>query len=427
MYRCKLFQNTALWLSLSALVYAGSALNGNMAAEIDSPVSFETALRLAIERDPIVKQNEAEADSAEGLIEQAGLRPNPSVGAEIENVLGSGELSGTDRAEVTLGISQLIETAGKRAKRVSLARRERELLDWDREERIAALESSVREAFVGVLLAEEERRLRQEMLELSLRSEEEIVRLVEAARASQVELARARLATNQQRFALQQAERAVQTAKTLLAAQWGMPSAPDFSVRGDLVIEPVTPQLDDLIALLSHSLPIARYNVETRKREAALELERAKAKPDLEVSVGSRYFNEAGGDVAFVAGIEIPLPWFDQNQGNIRSARARLRGIEHEREGMRRDLLGQLVVAHRDLLSAQADVRAIDEELLPAAEQMLIDTEHGYERGQFGFLAVLESRQALFEMRQIHLNALRRYSQAESTIRTLTRPVTLPQ
>ncbi|MEQ8737202.1 MAG: TolC family protein, partial [Hoeflea sp.] len=45
---------------------------------------------------------------------QASFLPNPELGLEVENVFGSGPYSGVDEADITLGVSQLIETGGKR-------------------------------------------------------------------------------------------------------------------------------------------------------------------------------------------------------------------------------------------------------------------------------------------------------------------------
>jgi outer membrane protein TolC len=77
------------------------------------------------------------------------------------------------------------------------------------------------------------------------------------------------------------------------------------------------------------------------------------------------------------------------------------------------------------LANAHADAIIVETELLPAAEQTLTDTEAGYQRGQFGQLAVLESRQTLFKIREAHLEALTRYAKAQSAISAITRQSTI--
>lgn len=390
-----------------------------------APMSLADALQRAIAAEPRLQLNATRAEAAEGRVEQAGLRPNPVIGVEAENFLGTGPLSGVQGLEVTIGISQVIETAGKRARRTALARAERTLVDWDREAILAELHASVRSAFVDVLLAQQLLQLREEQLSLAERSAAETSRLVEAARSPEVERTRAQLAVRQQAFAVQQAKRSLATAKSVLASFWGGTGDAGFRVVGSIRLDPRLPSFDQLAAQLADTAALARYSAQERAREAALDLEMARAKPDVEVFAGTRYFNERDGDVAFLVGVEVPWTLFDLNQGNIRTARAELKAVSEEREAMRRERAIELNRAYQQAQSAQAEAREIQSQLLPAAEATLRATEEGYQRGQFNQLAVLESRGALFRVREAYLEALRRYSTAQADIEALTRPATL--
>jgi cobalt-zinc-cadmium efflux system outer membrane protein len=386
------------------------------------PITYHQALRLAVERDPRLKLYDALAEAADGQIEQASLRPNPVVGAEFENLLESGALRGVQSIQATLGISQLIETADKREKHAELALRERDLIDWNREARLTELAGQVRGAFVEVLIAQKERALRQELHTLAENSEAETKRLVEAARSPKVELTRAQLAIRQQQFFVERARQSVNTAKTALASLWGLERAPEFEIAGVLKIESRVPPIEELIALIPETTPLARFEAETGLRDAALKLEESKAKPDFEIFAGARYMNEDNGNSGFLAGIEIPWPRFDKNQGNIRTARAMRFAIEHERDAAFRELLIALASAHSQLQTAHAETIALTSDLLPAAEQALSDTEEGYRRGQFTLLDVLDTRRTLFNIREAYLDALSRYARAQAAIETLSRP-----
>lgn len=392
--------------------------------DFEFPVTLEHALDLAISRDPEFRRLELVAEAASGQVEQASLRPNPVVGAEVENFLGTGSRSGISGLEVTLGISQLIETAEKRQRRTELAEREKALVPWDAEERMATLEAEVRQAFAAVLLAQNSVELEGELLTLAKRSLQETARLVDAARAPEIERSRAELAVQRQIFAVRRAERGLETAKGALAAIWGLLPVPAFTVAGTVRIE-TPPDLMQLVSALSKTAALARFTSETEMREAALKLERARATPDIEVSAGARYFNDSDGEAAFIVGVQVPWPLTNKNQGNIRSARAHLRAVEHEREVVRRQLLQSLATAHRILVNTFEEARSLEEDLRPAAERTLSDTEAGYQRGQFNILSVLESRRALFEIRQAHLDAMQRYATARAQIEALTRPATL--
>lgn len=392
---------------------------------VATPVSYEVALERALQNDPALRGFESRYEAAEGQVEQAGLRPNPVVGVEVENFIGSGPFRDVQGAEVTLGISQLIETAGKRHKRSELARTEKNLIDWERELRVANLEAEVRTAFIEVLLAQESLDLRQAQLELTQRSESETKRLVEAARSSEVELSRAQLAVRQQNFALRQAQRNLDAARGRLSVLWGDSLQTEYRVTGSVQMDEQLPELAELTALLPQTAYLAQYQSHLLNKEAALTLEKAKAKPDFEVFGGGRYFNEESGESAFVVGVEIPWPLFDKNQGNLRTARAELRGVEYERATTQRALLIALANAYQTLTAAHEEASSLQADLLPSAEQTLKESEKAYEQGRFTLLSVLESRATLFEIREAYLDTLSRYATAQAQIEALTRPASI--
>ena len=414
-------------LQLAILIFlapSGALFSQSSTINFEAPVDYTAALNLAIDHNPRLLGIEATIEAAEGQIDQAKLRPNPTISGELENVIGTGPYSGVQGVEMTLGIRQLIETADKRAKRTSLARSNRDLVDWQREAILAEIEAETRSRFIDVLLAQKVASLREEQLELAKRSMEATEELVNAARSPQVELTRANLVIREQQFALDQSARALLASRNALSAQWGMAPSPEFIVSGEVVLERTLPEFKELILALSKTATLAQFEALARSREAALELEQARATPDFEVFGGGRYFNEESGDAAFVIGVEIPWPLFDKNQGNIRTARAQLRAVEFSRKTLHRTLMSELSDAFQTLTNAHADALSVESDLLPAAEQTLAETEAGYQRGQFKQLSVLESRRTLFQIRETYLEALTRYSQAQAAIGALTRSST---
>ncbi|MDA3875207.1 MAG: TolC family protein [Kiritimatiellae bacterium] len=412
------------------LLFSAAPLSALLAQEANTgaatpPLSYEIALQRAIQNDPTLRGVDTWTEVADGEVTQAGLRPNPVLGAEVENIFGSGPFQDLQSAEVSLGISQLIETAGKRAKRTALARSERQLVQWERETRRVELETEVRLAFVDVLISQETLDLRRKQFSLAERSEAEILRQVEAARARQVDMTRAGLAVRQQRFAIDQAERGLNAARQKLAALLGVSDESEFSVTGSITLEPEPPTFTQLLALMTQSATFRQFEGHRQNREASLALEQARAKPDFEVFGGARYFNDTSGDAAIMVGIEIPFPLFDKNQGNIQSARARVSAVAYEQEAAGRRLGLALTDAYQALIAAKAEAESIQEDLVPMAEQTLAETEAGYERGHFSLIAVLESRGTLFEIRESYLDALSRYASAQARIQALTRPTSL--
>jgi cobalt-zinc-cadmium efflux system outer membrane protein len=333
-------------VALFALVHLPSV---PLRAEIDwkQPITFDRAYQIALAGTPVTALLAAELEAAEGRLEQAGLKPNPSIGAEVENVLGTGPFDGLDRAEVTLGIFQLIERGQKRQRREDLAARSKELLQWDYEEAVALLRYDLRQAFSHALIAQQNVALQAELLELSRESEVEMERLANAARASAIELSQARLATRRQVYHVESARRELREKRAALSNYWNGINPVEFELEGELTLPAALPPFETLRALLEKTPALARFEAEKSVQEASVELARARSHRDVEVFAGARYFNENGGDGALVFGIDIPWQLHDRNQGNIKAALAGRRVVESRQELRRRALVGDLLVAYQ--------------------------------------------------------------------------------
>ena len=393
-------------------------------AIFEDPLTFEQAYTLALESSPQSQLLAAQQEVSEGLLDQAGYRPNPTVGAEMENVLGTGDLKGLDSVEVTVGISQLIERGDKRQRRSELARRSTELFTWDYKETVAELRYNVMQLFSRALVAQQNVELQQELLQLAIESQAEVARLADAARASSIEVSQAKLATSQQEFQLRSSQRQLTEAKVFLSALWNMPNFEAFSLTGKLELDPTLPDLTILQGLIDEVPSIARFHTEREVQEAAVELEKAQSKADFELFGGARYVREGGGDAAFVLGIEIPWQVRNNNQGNIRSAIAGLRVVDSQRQIAHRNALAELSIAYGELGSSLDEWKNLKEDLLPSAEEALRETEAGYQQGIILYLSVLEARRALFEIRTAMLESTQRYLSAQAKIDSLTRSAT---
>ncbi|MBU2125818.1 MAG: TolC family protein, partial [Alphaproteobacteria bacterium] len=88
------------------------------------PVTLAEALTRASASSPTLASAEADVAAAMGRAQQAGFRPNPELGLEVENFAGTGAFSGLDDAESTLSVGQRFELGGKRPARERAAQAE---------------------------------------------------------------------------------------------------------------------------------------------------------------------------------------------------------------------------------------------------------------------------------------------------------------
>jgi cobalt-zinc-cadmium efflux system outer membrane protein len=385
----------------------------------DSSLTFDAALTRVLKVDPRLALMEAQLEEAAGLADQAAVSPNPTLEAEVENILGTGAFEGMDAAETTITYAQELETAGKRRLRTAVAERDRETLRIGLEALRLQIASETRTAFDRVVVAQRRLDLRKQELELATQNLDETRRLLEAARVSAVETARAELAVRERNFALRQAEREELAAREALANLWGASEAPFIHITEQVALtEP--PVLEKLETHIGNHPDLRQLEAGRNAREAELELEEANATPNVEVFAGIRQFREDDGDTAFLVGVGLPLPLFDRNQGNIRAARARISALDAERDTLSRELLLEVRSSWRELSSAFSDAVELRETLLPAAENALTQTREGYREGRYPLLNVLEGRQALYDIQEAELEALERVIQARAALERLT-------
>src|SRR5688572_28473212 len=86
-------------LGLAVVLFA---TNAHGLEHSDATLTLSDALQRATENNPSLAAERFSERAAEALIEQAGLRPNPTVDVTLENFAGTGSLQDVDRLESTV-------------------------------------------------------------------------------------------------------------------------------------------------------------------------------------------------------------------------------------------------------------------------------------------------------------------------------------
>jgi len=181
----------------------------------------------------------------------------------------------------------------------------------------------------------------------------------------------------------------------------------------------VPPTREEITGNIEEIPSIKLLQNEVNIREAALELERSLAVPDLTVNGGVRYLNELKTN-SFVAGVSIPLPFFNRNQGNIQSAEVRLEQMDAIKNTRRLNVIAQLNTAYNNLLSAYNNSQQLKNSIIPEAENAYEITRQGYIQGRFAFIDLLDAQRTLFETQTQFLLELSDYYNSLIEIENVT-------
>lgn len=334
--------------------------------------------------------------------EQAVQRPPWTLGAEVENALGTGVARGLDGAELTLSLSSILERGGKLDARRTLAQSRIDALAVQRETGRLDLLAETARRYLAVVGADRRRSLasmdvgqRQRTVaaarqRLQAGASPESVVLTAQAALARAELKRDR--AEQQRIA----------ARQHLAALWGE-RAPNFEVAPADPLE--LPPIDSMQALaseLERTPELAQFADIDRIAQARLQLARSAATPDLAWQVGVRRLQETD-DTALVASLSMPLGSRDRARPEIRANEVELEVLAIEREAKGLALYSTLVEAHGRYTVAQTEVARLRTDVLPKLARAEQAAERAYRAGAISYLewAQLQSERTTTAQEQL--------------------------
>ncbi len=405
-------------MALKQSICIGLALCA-MAALPAHALDLETAIAKALAADPRLPAQSLEVEAARGGTIQAGKRPNPEASIELENFGGSGELSGFDNAEITVGVQQKFERGGKRAARIEAALAKEDVANAE----IAILRREIvgqtKIDFVKVLSVA----ATVDMLARSVKRLEGLVpqleKRVEAGGSLKADLARGKLAAGQARVALEKTRLDLKAAKTQLAANWrGSPGdASQISGRlkhnGHKVVA-----VSELLPLLQRHPAVRSWDAVYADRSGDVRVQHSLAVPDVTLGAGVRRANETD-DVGFVITGSVPLPIHDRNEGNIHSSYARLDKVRFERETALRALRRRLIEAHGEMEAECLESERLQQVVVPQGRTAAEEVKGGFEQGRLTVKDVLDGYAAQLEVETLQIEADMRCHTAAAKVETL--------
>jgi cobalt-zinc-cadmium efflux system outer membrane protein len=392
---------------------------GSLVEEPRGEVTLALAWQLALMHHPGLLADAWGVRAAEARAVQQGLSPNPTLEARLDDFGGRGDRRGFEKADVRLRVTQLIELGEKRAKRIALADAQRMLAAWDYEARRVAVAAQVTAYFVRVLAAQEEVALRKQAVDFAQAMHKIVEDRLGAGGLPPVERDRSAARVGQARIALGEAQVNLETARRLLAGTWDQSAATFTQAAGTLpATRPTAPALDDLIALLDDHPLIARWAGEISRRQADVELAKAKAVGDITLGGGVKYFREDDGQ-AFLFELGIPLPLFDDNRGEILEKRFALSKAHAQAKAARHEARSELIESYRDLARAHRKATLLREEVIPRLEAAAALTETNFKQGLAKLDDMLDESRSLLRAKVEHLAALADYHEAAAKLEGL--------
>ena len=384
----------------------------------NTPITLRQSLALALLRNPELEAFSWQVRAQEANILQESLRPNPVLGAKVENFGGTDPIDRFEGAMTTFSISQLIELGGKRMKRTRLAETNHALSAWDYEAKRLEIVTEVARRYIEVLADQHRVELAEQTLELSRQLHAIVKDRARVGVIPTVEVDKAVVRVSTEQILLHKARRKLESSRQQLCAMWA-DSDPLFSeALGELTVVEDIPTQGQLTRLVSQNPDIARWSAEISQRRSALELARSQAIPSVSVGGGIRRFG-ATDENALVFEAGLPVPIVDRNQGGRLQARYDLMKAKSQQKDAEVGVRTLLIANHRTLAAAHYEVVTLRDTTIPAARSAYDAARKAFEKGLTSFIDVLDADRTLVNSQRQYIESLSTFQKTLTTLEGL--------
>ena len=403
-----------LWLLLAtSQTYAQGPSAG------DPALTLPEAAERVLQHNPRLRSAQFARQAAATRTEDAAFNPQWTVGLEVEDILGTGPLSGFDASQTTLSLSRIVPSRDKRDARLAAAAAFGDDVDNDLEAERLDLLALLAERFVEVVYRQERLRLSSESITVWESANELASARERAGAAPAVDRLRTDIRVAHAKLSAEGARHRLDAARVLLAATWGSDTANFARANASLCQLQALPPYEKLAARVDRSPDLLRFATEQRLREAEARLAAARQRPDWRVSAGVRHI-ELLGEQALVVGVSVPLGSASRGEPAMRRADALGRESALRREGEHLEARAVVFDLYEQARHTVRTVEVFDTDILPTAREIRNEIERGYGVGRFSYTALVDAQAELLAAAAARLDACADHHRLLISIERLT-------
>jgi cobalt-zinc-cadmium efflux system outer membrane protein len=377
------------------------------------PVSLADLQQIARTSSPVLRRAEADAGVAYGQMIQAGLHPNPTAGYEVDQATPGPHKPANNAGQQGAFVNQLVKFPGKLNLAQAVARFDyiNAYVAVRRTEVDVA--TAVRTNYFQVLLAQKGIEVSSAIVAIADEVYQLQLRQVAAGEAAGYEPLQLYAQAVQARNALALAQANYRANWRQLAAAIGRPDLPPSPLSGS--VELAAPVIDAEAArerIVEAHTDILTARNRILQAQTNLHLQKLNRVPDLTTNAVFQYDNLARLN-QFNLQLGLPLPVWDRNQGNIRSAEFQISSNTAALTATQNDLMSRLADAIGRYEANRIAVTNYREKVLPALTQAYQGLIRRYQQepadipgGKVAFNDIVVAQQNLAQAIQTYLSAL---------------------
>jgi len=361
------------------------------ADEATPPIGLDDLVRLLDKNHPRLAQAALEIEAAHGQAIQVGRYPNPVLTVTGDEINDRAGRSGIWSPFFT----QEIVRRDKRRLSIAAAQQAIEQATYAYHIERFVLLTWIRQRYFEVLATQRS----IEVLEEAVRADRELTelarRLEKAGQSPRSELVNQEAALARLEAELEAARMEYRVAFRRLATAAGVPELPLTNLVGRLDFDPPDYDLEAMLKAARQAHPqIQAARVAVERARLLVHRAEAEVRPNLTLGAGYTWQGQNRSHDWGVS-LSLPLPVWNRNQGNIRSAQAEWGKAIQETRKLELELTEQISQAYQNYVSAKLQAKAFRQRVIPLATEAVNLASKAQQSGQASVFDVLSTRRWL--------------------------------
>ena len=392
-------------------------------------ITLEQAISTALANSPAIKAARTQIQQSQAQEITANLRPNPTLNWDSQFIpVFSGDFSGdtlNNLQQFDVGVGYLFERGHKRQNRLQAARDATAVTAAQVADTERTLVFNVAQQFINVLLANSTLKFADE----NLRSFQDTVNISEqryrAGDISEGDFLKIKLQLLQFQTDVSAARVAKVQALGSLRQLIGYASLPHaYDVVGELDYQPLTAGLSDLQAkALSERPDLQAAKKGVKAANSQISLAKADAKVDFNASASYSHVSGASSTSLF---FNVPLPFFNRNQGEIARTKFALTQAELTARAAEDTVLTDVTNAYESASSNQDVVKLYLSGYLKQAQDSRDISQYAYKGGAATLLDFLDAERSYRSTQLAYRQAVAAYMLSLEQLRQAVGTRSLP-
>ena len=374
----------------------------------NTALTLEQCISITLQQNPLILSSLQQHQASLARISQAKALPQPSI--NFDSDLQPKFFNFKDSGESYFGLSQSIEFPGKRHLRGKIASKESNEIMAEIDLLKLDIVFHVKQAFYGLLLAQEKLKYAQQDLELAQDFLKKAELKFDAGDVAKVEALRARVESAKAANEVRSSTNEVRLAKAMLNFLLARKKYAPLEIKGELKRPSISLNFEELIKRALSFRP------EIKRMGYSLEKENLKKKqgflsylPDFDLGVSRHRLEGEGTYWDVTLSFPIPLFFWQPKKGEIREAQANVEALKREAEHLKNAITLEVEEAYMNALTASNMIQLFEEEMLTQAEEVYNMFLFSYQEGEIGGIELIEARRTLVETRKSYADALYNY------------------